>query len=69
MEEKTVENLWRLEVSNPQESTDWKPLWSFGTDQFSMFQELAESLNQINAPVQLRIARLTDETMIGSLKG
>lgn len=55
MEDRVNGKRWRLEVSNPQTRTDWRPLWGFDEDQRTAYQELIEELNRINAPVQLRI--------------
>jgi hypothetical protein len=60
MEIRTSEKLWRLEVNNPQTTTDWRLLWAFDEDQFTTYQELKDELNRINAPVQLRIVRNSD---------
>ena len=49
--------LWRFEVNNPLNSTEWQPLWDFDEDQLVPSQELRDELNKINAPVQLRIVR------------
>jgi hypothetical protein len=56
----TVKKLWRLEVNDPRKSNDWSPLWKFDEDQCATYQELADELNQINAPIQLRLAPGTD---------
>jgi hypothetical protein len=56
----TPNNSWRLEVNNPNTSTDWHPLWKLDTDQYSAYEELANSLNKINAPIQVRIVRHAD---------
>lgn len=60
MEESTSEKLWRLEVNDPQRTTDWRLLWAFDEDQFTAYQELRDELNRVNAPVQLRIVRTSD---------
>ena len=60
MEEKASSGLWRLEVNNPQQSNLWQPLWRFEEEQCATYQELADDLNQINAPIQLRIVPDTD---------
>jgi hypothetical protein len=60
MEKPTNETLWRLEVNNPQKTTDWRALWAFDEDQLTAYQELRDELNRINAPVQLRIVRKSD---------
>ena len=56
----TVKKLWRLEVNDPRKSNDWSPLWKFDEDQCATYQELADELNQINAPIQLRLAPVAD---------
>ena len=58
MEQQT---LWRFEVNNPLTSTEWRPLWVVGEDQLVASQELRDELNRINAPVQLRIVRSSDQ--------
>jgi hypothetical protein len=60
MEKPTSEKLWRLEVNNPQTTTDWRTLWAFDEDEFTGYEELKDELNRINAPVQLRIVRNSD---------
>ena len=49
--------LWRFEVNNPLTSAEWEPLWDVAEDQLVASRELRDELNQINAPVQLRIVR------------
>ena len=49
--------LWRFEVNNPLNSTEWLPLWVVDEDQLVPSQELRDELNRINAPVQLRLVR------------
>jgi hypothetical protein len=49
-----------LQVNDPRQSTDWKTVREFGEDQYESYQELVIELNQINAPVQLRIVRQPD---------
>jgi hypothetical protein len=62
--------VWRFEVNNPQSSSDWRPLlWEFGDDQLLVAQELIAELNRINAPVQLRIVRLTSVATAGHKDG
>lgn len=51
------EKLWRLELSNPLTSTDWRLLWEFDDGERTAYEELTVVLNQINRPVLLRIAR------------
>jgi hypothetical protein len=58
MEEQT---RWRFEVNNPLTSRDWLPLWGIDQDQLVASQELRDELNRINAPVQLRIVRSSDQ--------
>lgn len=58
MEQQT---LWRFEVNNPLTSTDWRSLWVVDEDQLEASQELRDELNRINAPVQLRIVRSSDQ--------
>jgi hypothetical protein len=53
---------WRFEVNNPLTSSDWWPLWEVGEDQLAASRELRDELNRINAPVQLRIVRNSNET-------
>ena len=60
MGEKASNGLWYLEVNNPQQPNIWHPLWKFDTDQYSVYEELADNLNQINAPIQVRIVRHAD---------
>jgi len=60
MEQNPLNKSWRLAINNPNESTDWRPLWKFDEDQYATYQELAKNLNQINAPIQLRIVPDTD---------
>jgi len=62
MEQQARRKRWRLEANNPLTSTDWRPLWDFDEDELVANQELTEELNRINAPVQLRIVRNSDET-------
>jgi hypothetical protein len=52
---------WRFEVNNPLMSTEWRPLWEVDEDQLAASQELRDELNGINAPVQLRIVRSSDQ--------
>lgn len=51
---------WRLEVSNPLRSTDWRTLWQFGEDERVKYEELRDELNRINRPVLLRIVSNSD---------
>jgi hypothetical protein len=53
--EKPREKPWRLEVSDPQRTADWRLLRAFDEGQLAAYQELRVELNRINAPVQLRI--------------
>lgn len=57
MEKPVGEKRWRLEVSNPVTSTDWRLLWEFDDDERLAYEELSVLLNQINRPVLLRIVR------------
>ena len=57
MEEPTKGKLWRLEVSNPLTSTDWRLLREFDDDERIAYEELTVLLNQTNRPVLLRIVR------------
>lgn len=50
----------RVEVKNLRESTGWQPLWEFEVDQYTAHEDLVHSLNQLNAPVELRIAYISD---------
>lgn len=50
--------LWRFEVNDPLRSTEWRPLWEFTDDDLLASQELMVELNQINAPIQMRVVRL-----------
>jgi len=61
MEEQQSKRPLRLEANNPITSTDWRPLWDFNEDSLQANQELRDELNRINAPVQLRIVRNSDE--------
>jgi hypothetical protein len=61
MVEQTSRKPWRLEANNPLTSTDWRPLWEFEEEKLVANQELRDELNRINAPVQLRIVRNSDE--------
>jgi hypothetical protein len=56
----TVKKRWRLEVNDPRKSNDWSPLWQFDEDQCATYQELADDLNKINAPIQVRLAPVAD---------
>ena len=51
---------WRLEVSNPLTSTDWRTLWQFGEEERVKYEELRDELNRINRPVLLRIVNNSD---------
>jgi len=62
MEQQAGKKAWRLEANNPLTSTDWRPLWDFDEDELVANQQLTDELNRINAPVQLRIVRNSDET-------
>jgi hypothetical protein len=57
---------WRFEVNNPLMSAEWRPLWEVDEDQLVASQELRDELNRINAPVQLRIVRSSDQGAAGS---
>ena len=52
---------WRFEVNNPLVSTEWLPLWEVDEDQLIASLELRDDLNIMNAPIQLRIVRSTDQ--------
>ena len=41
----------------PPKFTEWRLMWDFEDDQLVASQELREELNQINAPVLVRIVR------------
>ena len=56
----TMNLMWQLKVNDPRQSINWKVLREFSEDQFEVYQELIKELNQINAPVQLRIERKPD---------
>jgi hypothetical protein len=56
MVQETVKKQWRFEVNDPRQSTGWHPLWEFSEDEREAHEELADSLNRINAPIQVRIA-------------
>jgi len=60
MGEKASGDFWQLEVSDPYKKINWQPIWMFDKDQFSTYQELADMLNQINAPIRVRIVRHAD---------
>jgi hypothetical protein len=62
MEQQAGKKPWRLEANNPLTSPDWLPLWDFHEDELVANRELRDELNRINAPVQLRIVRNSDET-------
>jgi hypothetical protein len=62
MKEQADKKPWRLEVKKSLTSIDWRPLWDFDEDKLVANQELRDELNKINAPVQLRIVRNSDET-------
>jgi hypothetical protein len=64
MKNQADQKPWRLEANNPRTSTDWLPLWEFDEDQLVTFQELRDELNQINAPVELRIVRNSDSAVL-----
>jgi hypothetical protein len=51
---------WQLEVNDPRQATGWKALWEFSDDRYEAHKELADQLNQINAPIQFRIERKPD---------
>jgi hypothetical protein len=53
--QKIVGKALRVEVNNPDESTQWKILWEFDEEDRIKTQELLDDLNIINAPIQLRI--------------
>ena len=55
------QTLWCFEVNNPLTSTEWRPLWGIDEDELVASQELRDELNRINAPVQLRIVRSSDQ--------
>jgi hypothetical protein len=55
MGEKTLNNSLRLEVNDPRGSTDWRPLWGLDGERCEEDQVLADMLNQIIAPVRVRI--------------
>ena len=59
MEKRAGEKLWRLEVSNPLRSGDWRVLWEFGEDERQAYENVRDELNRINRPVLLRIVHLT----------
>jgi hypothetical protein len=52
-----IQILWRFEVNDPLRFTDWRPLWVFDEDQLAASQELRAELDEINAPIILRIVR------------
>ena len=61
---------WWLEASNPDQAiwgldkgdprTAWKRLWGFDEDEHNAYRGLIKELNQINAPVIVRIVRNPD---------
>jgi hypothetical protein len=52
--------IWRFEVNNPLRSVEWRPLWRVNEAQLAAALELRDELNRINAPVQLRLVRLSN---------
>ena len=48
---------WRFEVNDPQRFTGWRPLWVFDEHELVASQELRDDLNEMNAPIILRIVR------------
>ena len=53
-------NSWRIEVSNPQKSTGWRTVFKFDEKLYSKYERLTDSLNRMDVPFQVRIARDTD---------
>lgn len=53
-----TDTLWALRIDNP--GTAWKALWGFDDDQYVAYEGLVAELNQINAPVVMRIVRTGD---------
>ena len=60
---------WRLEANNPDQvlwgwgddsRTRWKVVREFDHNELTAYQELIEELNQINAPVVLRVVPASD---------
>jgi hypothetical protein len=52
--------LWRFEVNDPRTSSEWRPLWFIDEGQLAASLRLRDELNEINAPIQLRIVRCSD---------
>ena len=59
MAKPTGDKLWRLEVRDPLNGTDWQTLWEFGADEKDAYEQLRNDLNRINRPILLRIVHLT----------
>ena len=67
---KKLGKRWRLESTNPDQAlwgledgdprTAWQRLWEFNDDNYANYEGLVAELNQINAPVVLRIVRSGD---------
>jgi hypothetical protein len=53
-------NSCRIEVRNPQKSIGWQPVLKFDEKLYPKYERLTDSLNHMNAPFQVRIARGTD---------
>jgi hypothetical protein len=60
MVQKKLNKIWRLEVYDAQKSPEWKALMTFDETDCATYQKLAENLNRINHPVQVRIVPHTD---------
>ena len=60
MRRNTPDNLWRIEVSNPQELTGWHTVLKFTEELYSKYERLTDSLNRMDVSFQVRIARDTD---------
>lgn len=56
---KTLNNLWRMDVRDLQESIGWHPVFKFDEELYAQYERLADRLNQMDVPFQVRIARDT----------
>jgi hypothetical protein len=62
MSDRIDKGLWRMEANDPRARTEWRPLlWEFGEDELAVFESLRDELSSINAPVQFRIVRKSDQ--------
>lgn len=55
MEQDGLKKYYLFKVNNPDKSNKWETLWRIDSSQCGTYQELADELSKINAPLMYRV--------------